>query len=369
MTLAPQSEAALAEVVAGADAPLALRGGGTRGGVVAGQGLSTAGLGGIRLYEPGALVMVAGAGTPLAEAEAAAAAEGQRLAFEPPDLRAILGRTGASTLGGVFAANASGPRRVQAGAARDALLGIRLVTGRGEVVANGGRVMKNVTGYDLVKLSAGSRGGLGVLTEVAFRLQARPEAEVTLQAQVPDRAAGLALMAQALATPFEPTGAALSGGRVSLRLEGLAGSVRYRQAALAAALRVDLAVVEGEASRALWQGLRDLAPLAALPGALWRLVLRPARAAEVIAAVEVLAGTAVEALADWGGGQVWLRVPGARDIRPALGPHGHARLVLALPGMDHIPAAPPENPAVARLTAGLRAAFDPKGLFTAGALA
>lgn len=245
MTLVPQSEAALAEVVAGAAAPLALRGGGTRGGVVAGQGLSAAGLGGIRLYEPGALVMVAGAGTPLAEAEAAAAAEGQRLAFEPPDLRAILGRAGTSTLGGVFAANASGPRRVQAGAARDALLGIRLVTGRGEVVANGGRVMKNVTGYDLVKLSAGSRGGLGVLTEVAFRLQARPEAEVTLQAKVPDRAAGLALMAQALATPFEPSGAALSGGRVFLRLEGLAGSVRYRQAALAAALRVDLAVAEG----------------------------------------------------------------------------------------------------------------------------
>jgi glycolate oxidase FAD binding subunit len=146
-------ESDLAEAVQGATGPLRVVGGGTRGG--AGGGLS-----GVVLCEPGALTPVARAGTPLAEVEALLAGEGQRLAFEPPDFRALLGVDGASTIGGVAAANASGPRRVQAGAARDAMIGVRFVDGCGTVVKNGGRVMKNVTGYDLVKLMAGSRGRL-----------------------------------------------------------------------------------------------------------------------------------------------------------------------------------------------------------------
>ncbi len=171
----PLGEAELAEMVAGARGPLLVRGGGTRAvGLAAGEVLETGGLSGVELYEPGALTLVVRAGTPLAEVERVLAGERQRLAFEPPDLRRLLGREGVSTIGGVVAANASGPRRVQVGACRDAALGVRFVDGRGAVVKNGGRVMKNVTGYDLVKLMAGSQGVLGVLTEVAFKVQAMP---------------------------------------------------------------------------------------------------------------------------------------------------------------------------------------------------
>ncbi len=159
----------MAEAVAGATGPLLVRGGGTRTlGHAVGEVLETSGLSGVKLYEPGALTLVVRAGTSVAEVEAVLAAERQRLAFEVPDLRGLLGREGQSTIGGVLAANASGPRRVQVGAARDAALGVRFVDGTGMVVKNGGRVMKNVTGYDLVKLLAGSRGTLGVLSEVSF---------------------------------------------------------------------------------------------------------------------------------------------------------------------------------------------------------
>ena len=182
---APASEEELADTVRAAAAarrPLAIEGGGTRGlgHPVDGERLATAGLAGITLYEPGALTLVVRAGTPLAEVEAALAAEGQRLPFEPWDARALTGANGVPTIGGAVAVNASGPRRIKAGACRDSLIGVRFVDGTGTVIRNGGRVMKNVTGLDLVKLMAGSHGTLGVLTELAFKVLPQAETAATL---------------------------------------------------------------------------------------------------------------------------------------------------------------------------------------------
>ena len=182
----PTSEAELADAIRASAAKgtkLHIRGGGTRAGLghgVTGQLVDTTGLKGVALYEPGALTIVAAAGTPLETIEKTLAKEGQRLPFEPMDHRALYGTNGKSTIGGVVAANVSGPRRIQAGACRDSLIGVRFVDGEGTVIKNGGRVMKNVTGYDLVKLMAGSHGTLGVLSEVAFKVLPMPEAGATV---------------------------------------------------------------------------------------------------------------------------------------------------------------------------------------------
>lgn len=362
----PSDETELAETVRGATGPFVIRGGGTRGigRAAPGEVLETGGMAGIVLYEPGALTLVARAGTPLSDVQAVLAGERQRLAFDPPDLRAVLGRAGVSTLGGVAATNASGPRRVQVGACRDSLLGVRFVDGTGAVVKNGGRVMKNVTGYDLVKLMAGSHGTLGVLTEVSFRVQALPEAEATLVGQGLTPEAGIAALRRALGTPFDVSGAAFVQGRALVRVEGMAGSVAYRAGRLREVLG-DWEIAEGAASAALWDGVRDVTALAGRPGALWRLSVVPTEALAVPRALEA-AGIAHEAAWDWGGGLVWLLVPdgGAEVIRAAVAGIGHATLLRGdLPG---VPAFPPEAPGVAALAAGLRAKFDPKALFNRG---
>ena len=336
---------------------LVIRGGGTRGiGRAVGAVLDTGGLLGVELYEPGALTLVARAGTSLAEIEALLAAERQRLAFEVPDLRAVLGREGASTIGGVVATNASGPRRVQVGACRDALVGVRFVDGTGAVIKNGGRVMKNVTGYDLVKLLAGSQGALGVLSEVSFKVQALPESEVTL---VSDRglAEGLALLRAALGSPYDISGAGYMDGRAMIRVEGMAGSVAYRAGALEALLGGAWARVDGGD---LWRDLRDVRGFAGQAGAVWRLAVKPSEAGRIAADL------GLEAMVDWGGGLVWLLDPsGDVDVRGAVAGSGHATLLRSLPGMA-VAAFPPEAAGVAALTRGLRAKFDPRGIFNPG---
>ncbi len=359
LVLQPQSEAELGQMVRAAQGPVSLRGGGTRG-VAYGPGtvLETAGLSGITLYEPGALTLVAGAGTPLAEVEAVLVAQGQRLAFEAPDLRRALQRQGVSTLGGVVATNASGPRRVQAGAARDHLIGVRFVDGMGTVVKSGGRVMKNVTGLDLVKLMAGSHGTLGVITQVAFKLQAVPECAVTLQTQVP-LSAGLGLLRRALGSPFEVSGAAYGPFGAALRVEGMEASVRYRAAALKALLGGDWVETAGDA---LWAGVRDAHGLD--DGALWRVSCKPTAAEGVVGA---LAGVAHQATFDWGGGLIWIAVQGVGDagaalIRGAVAGVGHATLMRGRGAA----AFAPEAAGVAALSRALRAQFDPKGILNAG---
>ncbi|MFN6925435.1 MAG: FAD-binding protein [Tabrizicola sp.] len=355
----PTSEAELAEAVGGAAGPVLVRGGGTRTlGHAVGEVLETGGISGVELYEPGALTLVVRAGTALAEVERVLAGERQRLAFEPPDLRGILYREGVSTIGGVVAANASGPRRVQAGAARDACLGVRFVDGAGTVIRNGGRVMKNVTGYDLVKLMAGSRGVLGVLTEVSLKVQAIPEAEATLVVEGLDDAAGLAALRAALGSPFDVSGAARQSGQSLIRVEGMAGSVAYRVGRLKALVGGEVTVVEGEASAALWRAVRDVVPLQGRPGEVWRIATLPTAAAELVARF------GGEALWDWGGGLIWLLAEPGRgaEVAAAVAGRGHATLVRGQGG----PVFPPEAPEVAALAAGIRAKFDPRGILNRG---
>ena len=362
------SEDELAEVVRGARGPFRIRGGGTRdiGRPVAGEALEASGLSGITLYEPGALTLVAGAGTPLVELEAVLAAEGQRLAFEPADWRGLLGTAGEPTLGGMVAANVSGPRRVQAGAARDALLGVRFVDGAGRVVKNGGRVMKNVTGYDLVKLMAGSWGTLGVMTEVSLKVLPAPGAVAVLILDGLDDARGVAAMTAALGSPYDVTGAAHGAMGTLLRIEGFAQSVAYRAERLAALLaRFGPVRVERDpgAVAALWRAVRDVAPFHGVPGDVWRLSCRPSAAAGLVAR----AG-ARRALYDWGGGRVWLLVAEGDDLRARLGRvDGHATLVRAPAEVRaRIAPFPPEPAPVAALSAGLRARFDPRGILNPG---
>jgi glycolate oxidase FAD binding subunit len=285
-------------------------------------------------------------------------------------LRALLGRDGVSTIGGVVADNASGPRRVQAGACRDSLIGIRMVDGRGTIIKNGGRVMKNVTGYDLVKLMAGSRGTLGVLTEVAFKLQAVPEAEATLVARGLQPDAALANLRRALASPYDVSGAAhldvgrtVADAQTLIRVEGLAGSVAYRARALADMIG-DCKIVEAQESAALWRQVRDVTPFVAMPGAVWRLSVTPGKAMVVPEALSAV-GIAHRTIWDWGGGRLWILAgpPAADAIKAAVAGIGHATLIRPLPDMANDAGEAPEPAGVALLSRGLRAAFDPRGIF------
>lgn len=364
----PQTEADLARIIREGDGPLVLRGGGTRaiGRPIRGAPLSTAALSGIVLHEPGALTLVARAGTPLAEVEAALSAHGQRLAFEPMDARALLGTDGAPTIGGVVAANASGPRRVQVGAARDFLLGVRFVDGNGTVIANGGRVMKNVTGLDLARLVAGSRGTLGVLTEVALKVLPAPETTLTLVLGGLDPVRAVTAMAASLGSPFEVTGAAHdpATGQTRLRIEGFADSVAYRADRLAKALGdFGAATVDEAEAGPTWAAIRDVTAFAGLPGDVWRVHAKATDAPGLLARAGARA-----ALLDWGGGLIWLLTDEGSDLRARLGAFaGHATLWRAAPETcAAIAPFPPEAPAVAALSRALRARFDPRGILNPG---
>ncbi|WP_439111107.1 FAD-binding protein [Lentibacter sp.] len=364
MDLRPKTEAELAEMVAGLQAPVRLQGGGTRaiGQVAADDVLTLSGISGVVDYEPGALTLVAKAGTPLGEIEALLAAENQRLSFEPMDHRVLLGTQGEPTIGGVVAANVSGPRRISVGACRDFALGVRFVDGLGRVLKNGGRVMKNVTGYDLVKLMAGSWGTLGAMTEISLKVMPCPEVEATLALHVSAPEQAVAAMSAALGSPYEVTGAAQSGS-VYLRIEGFAPSVAYRLEALEARLRRfgDIERIEAAASAKLWQDIRDVRSFAK-HDFVTRVSLRPTEMPVFLAKAQ--ADHSFETLLDWGGGLAWL----ASD-KDALG--GFAQAYCAAHGghatriKDAFEACAfqPEAAPVARLSQGVRQRFDPKGLF------
>ncbi len=398
MSFIPHSEADAAYVIRNAAARgtrLAICGGDTRSGFgnpVAGEEtLSSRGLSGIVDYEPAEMVMTARAGTPVAEIETALAANGQVMAFEPMDHRSVMGTSGEPTIGGVFAANVSGPRRFVAGAARDSLLGIRFVNGSGEVIRAGGRVMKNVTGLDLVKLLAGSHGTLGFITEVTFRVLPVPQAVATIVVSGLDDAAAAQAMSVAMAMPVEVSGAshlpqsvkgrflhgALPEGEATvLRLEGLQASVAVRADKLAAAMAPfgRVSHLAAEESRRLWQEIRDVLPYAGTTHkALWRVSVAPSAAHQLVAALRLEAG--IDAFYDWQGGLVWMQMeadPEAALLRryiKALG-GGHATLVRAPERVRAMtPAFEPQPDAVAALSARIKEKLDPAGIFGPGKMA
>ncbi|WP_424985503.1 FAD-binding protein [Microbulbifer sp. S227A] len=363
-----ENEADLAGMIAGAREPLAIRGGGTRGIDPAGNLLAISGLTGVDLYEPGALTLVAAAGTPVADLDRLLATENQRLAFEPMDHRRLLGTTGEPTIGGVVAGNISGPRRIQAGACRDFLLGVRYVDGTGTVIKNGGRVMKNVTGYDLVKLMAGSWGTLGVLTQVSLKVLPRAQTQATLEVSGTGLTGAIRAMSAALGSPYEVSGAAYdpSEDTVFIRIEGFADSVAYRLGRLNALLNSHGTVTtteDAQTSATQWNRIRDVEPFAGTPGDVWRLSVKPSDAPGICDRLD-----ADGLLLDWGGGLIWARVPSGTDLRGRAGGFGgHATLVRsdaetrATLGMFQ-----PEPAPLAAISAGLRARFDPRGIFNPG---
>ena len=385
-TLAPALEAEAAQIVSDARAKgrkLDIVGGGSRSGLgrpARGDAkLTTAKMSGVVFYEPAEMVICAQAGTPVREVEALIAQRGQILPFEPMDHCPLYGGAAEPTIGGLVAGNISGPRRISAGAARDALIGLRLVNGRGEIIKSGGRVMKNVTGLDLVKLNCGAQGTLGLVTEATFKLLPKPECESSIVIRRLDDARAIEALSIALGSPFGVSGAAhISAGmgrefpRTFLRIEGFRASVDYRVAALLKLLEPFGAkhALEDEYSGRIWRAIGDASFLAAPSEyAVWRVSLAPSKAAGFRAK---LGGLAHAHFYDWGGGLVWFASDAsesvATSIRAALAPFGgHATLVRA---PDELRAAvdvfEPLSAPLMRIAKGVKASFDPDGLFNAG---
>jgi glycolate oxidase FAD binding subunit len=311
------------------------------------------------------------------EVEALLAQRNQMLAFEPPDLGPLLGRApGEGTLVGAVMGNLAGPRRLSAGAARDHLLGFSGVNGRGEAFKSGGRVMKNVTGYDLSKLLAGSWGTLAVLDEVSVKVLPAPDQTRTLLLRGLDDTAAVNAMCVAMGSPHEVSGAAHVGDRTALRIEGVAPSVEARLKGLRELLAASGAAMDELGtleSRTFWREVRDVAPLNSdADTVVWRLSCPPTEGPAIVARIHAQR-PAAKAFYDWSGGLIWLALsPGADAdhllVRAALGTTGgHATLIRAPEAVRaSVPVLHPQSPALTALAARVKESFDPKGLFNPG---
>ncbi|KQX52545.1 MULTISPECIES: FAD-binding protein [Ensifer] len=395
-SLAPKTEeeaSAIIAVHAARREPLVICGNGTRSGygnpVAAEARLQSSELAGIVAYTPHEMVMTARSGTPVAVVEEVLATKNQMLAFEPVDHRALMGTIGAPTIGGVFAANVSGPRRIVAGGARDSLLGARFVNGKGQIVRAGGRVMKNVTGLDLAKLVAGSHGTLGLLTEVTFRVLPRPMTETTVLILGLAEPAATSAMAAAMALSVEVSAAAhlpvtREGGgynyngegnavaTTALRLEGTASSVEGRVVKLLRAMSAfgSAARLDPDRSAMLWRSVRNVSPFcdgSARP--LWRVSVAPSSGHRLVAALRKTVD--VDAFYDWQGGLIWLRTEGdphadvLRGHLKAFG--GHATLLRAsAEARRAVPSFEPSSDSVSMLSRKIKESFDPAGILNPG---
>jgi glycolate oxidase FAD binding subunit len=380
----PRDEVDLAGLIADAGAAgdvLAIEGGGSRASVgnphVEGAiAVDLTAFTGVIDYEPTELVLTAYASTPLDEIESLLAANGQMLAFEPPRHGALCGRPDAApTLAGAMAANASGSRRLSAGAARDHVLGFRAVSGRGEAFKAGGKVVKNVTGFDLCKLMAGSWGTLAVLTEVSVKVLPRPEYSATLMLSGLSPLRALEAMAKACGSPAPITGAAHLPAAVAarvrqdgaplaatlLRLEGFEATVGVRLNALRALLTAygPADLIDVGDSEALWRAIGTVGPLTPLPAPLWRVSAPAARADEI---VRGLPGDSW--MMDWAGGLIWA----VGETPPPLVEAGAHRQLWAGRREAGTASMPPLSDAALRVTQALKAAFDPADILNRGRL-
>ncbi|MCA3366683.1 MAG: glycolate oxidase subunit GlcE [Roseomonas sp.] len=383
--IAPANEAGIIAAVQAARAahePLAIEGQGSKRGMLrpvqAARSLSTRGLTGVTLYRPAELIISARAGTPLAEIEAVLAEKGQQLIAESPYFNGVFGTSAPPSLGGVVAANLSGPRRITWGATRDHVMGLCFINGAGEAIRSGGRVLKNVTGLDLCKLLSGSYGTLGVITEVTLKVLPAPETSATLLIETPDLASAVAALSAGLGSPFGVSAAAALPHKdhvmAALRLEDFAASVTYRMEKLRGTLDgfgAHRVMKDGE-SHAFWRGVREVEPLqAAAEDAIWRVSVRPSAGPPVAAVALALGG---RVMLDWGGGLVWIAaspsIANHAAISGAARSQGGAAMLFRAPEALRlaVPVLPEEAAPLARIGARVKEALDPGGLFNPGHL-
>ena len=394
--LRPQDEKQVLDTVSWAISdrkPLEIVGHGSKRGIGApmqvAHTLDLSALSGVTLYEPEELVLTARAGTSVADIETLLDENNQELQFEPMDYRALLGSDAErGTVGGLLACNLSGPRRIKAGAARDHVLGIRAVTGRGDVIKSGGRVVKNVTGYDLSRGLSGSWGTLGVFTELTFKVL--PKAETCSTLVLSGLADGDAtdVMAHAMGSDTEASAAAhlpesvrfrfIDGGlpdgaATVFRLEGFEPTVRYREKRLRDILEKfgPCENLDGVTSTVLWREIRDVKPFCdGTQRAVWRISIAPSQGHVLVGSLRLQTG--VDAWYDWQGGLVWLRMEAdaeadiVRRTIAKLG-GGHATLVRAPPALrGSVPIFEPQPTALAALSQRLKEQFDPVGVLNPG---
>jgi glycolate oxidase FAD binding subunit len=349
-------------------------------------------LAGIVEYEAAELVLTAQPSEPLASINAELAKKRQMLAFEPPDWRSLLGVEGEQTLGGVIACNLAGSRRVRAGSARDYILGFSAVNGFGEIWKAGGKVVKNVTGYDMCKLQAGAYGTLSALTEITIKVMPKPETACTIVLHGLADDVAIATLANALNSPFEVSGAAHLpasaarrskvsvvaaglGAATAMRLEGPRPSVVYRTTALESLVGRGARLNEAE-TEAFWSEIGAVQPFLAQGSRIvWRLCPTPSQAPSVAHSI-LSALQSAEFYFDWGGGLIWLSLDseeagpdaGAGIVRPVVKrAGGHATLVVAPEAVRaSVPVFEPLSAGLAQLTARVKSGFDPRGVLNPG---
>ena len=370
--LRPATETELAELVRGAVSPFEIMGAGTKrnlGRPIAVTPLDLSRFSKVIAYEPEELILEAGAAAKLSDIEKLLAKKNQMLAFEPPDFSKLLGSEHSGTLGGLLNCNHAGARRVRAGAARDHILGLSGVNGKGEIFKAGARVVKNVTGYDLPRLIAGSYGTLAALTSVIFKVLPKPETEITLRVSCKSPEHAVRVMAQAMQSNCEISSAAyLPQEGVYLRLEGIEASVNYRRDALQKFVMGSDYLAQDK-SVALWQGVRDAAPFWKFKTHnIWRISVPPMDAPRVIAEWQKQFPFAY--YLDWAGGLIWLahepNVETVTKLRGAI-TQGHATLFRAnAETRARVEVFQPQAPELAALSARVKAAFDPRALFNPG---